>query len=103
MKTVTKTLILSLYISGFLISSCQKVAPELENAAIFNFLPSDAACGITAFDGSFLEGKKLSDQEKIQLDLIVLKAGEWSLSSDTINGVSFTGSGTFPDTGRTSI
>src|SRR5687767_15518468 len=34
---------------------------------------------------------------------MVSKAGEWSLSSDTINGISFAGSGTFQDTGKALI
>ena len=104
MKTTTKTLFLLVCITGVFISSCQKVAPELEDAAaIFNFLPSDAACGFTAINGTFSEGRQLTDHERIQIELMVVKPGEWSLSSDTINGLSFTGSGKFEDTGRTLI
>jgi hypothetical protein len=104
MKTTTKVLLLLVSFSGIIISSCQKVATEPENAAaIFNFLPSDAACGITALNGTFLEGRQLTDQERIQIELMVVKPGEWSLSSDTLNGLSFTGSGKFEDTGRTLI
>ena len=107
MKKPIKNLLLLLCLYSLLITSCEKEAsdkratPEpIDSSAIFNLVASDSACMITIINGSFFEGKPLTGNQNIQIEVIISKAGKWSFPTDTLNGFSFAGSGVFADTGK---
>lgn len=103
-------LLLCLY--GLLIASCEKEASNkrvvlepVDSSSVFNLVASDSACMITIvngsfFNGSFFEGKPLTRNQNIQIEVIISKAGKCSFSTDTLNGFSFAESGVFADTGK---
>lgn len=106
MTKQTKSLLILLCVFCLLIASCEKgtsdeIIPEpSDSLAIFDLIASDSTCAITPIIGTFLEGKPLSGDQKIQIEVNISKTGKWSFSTDTINGFSFSGSGVFEDTGK---
>ena len=106
MKKPLKSLLLLLFLSGLLFFNCEKVSengviPEpIDSSAVFNLVASDSLCLITPANGSFLVGEQLTGNQNIQVEVVISKPGKWSLSTDTLNGFSFAGSGLFADTGK---
>jgi hypothetical protein len=106
MKKPIKDLLLLLCFSCLLILGCQKdpsengVIEPVDSSAVFNLAGLDTACPAIITNGNFLEGKKLTTTESIQIEVDISKVGKWSFSSDTLNGFSFAGSGTFANTGK---
>jgi hypothetical protein len=103
----------SLFLSSclllLLLASCQKsvffdididIKEPKDSSAVFSLVVSDSACSAALLYGSFLEQEPLTGNENISIDVFVSKTGKWSLSTDTLNGVSFAGSGTFADVGK---
>lgn len=56
-------------------------------------------CNGASVEGEYMIGKALDGTNKIVLVVDVQSTGYWSVSSNTINGYSFRGSGTFTQTG----
>ena len=87
-------------------TSCQKsveltVTPEVNPPlAIFKLPFSSLSSSDINVTGNFRTGVPLSDSENIRLKVDVIKPGNWNYKSDTINGISFSGSGILADTGQ---
>lgn len=104
MKKFVKGPLVLFCLSCLLIASCEKEpSVQGESLAIFNLMASDSGCSVITINGSFFEGKQLTDNESIKIEVTVSQAGKWLFSSDTVNGFSFTGSGAFTDTGKQAI
>ena len=84
--------------SYILLSSCEKGTLE-DPPAVFNLAAIDS-CSPTLANGIFRQGQVLSTAQNFQLPLHISKTGKWSISTDTVNGFSFTAHGEFTDTGR---
>jgi len=56
-------------------------------------------CGTISAAGTYNIGIPLSDTNKMSLTVNVITPGFWSITSNTVNGYSFSGSGTFTSTG----
>ncbi|MEP7251844.1 MAG: hypothetical protein ABI683_05670, partial [Ginsengibacter sp.] len=50
--------------------------------------------------GTYFMGKDLGDTNFIEVQVAVNTIGAYTISTETINGYSFSGTGTFSDTGR---
>ena len=97
---------------GLVMTSCQKVAdyvdgqhvkPAVDSLAEYELTASDSACSPIETNGNFLVATSLTGSENVKLEVNVTKAGKWQYSSDTINGFSFSASGTFTNTGKENI
>lgn len=53
--------------------------------------------------GTYLMGKDLGDTNFIDVEVAVHTVGSYAISTGTVNGYSFSGTGTFADTGKVSV
>jgi hypothetical protein len=53
--------------------------------------------------GTFIAGKATSDSDFLQITVLVKSAGTYSIRTNTVNGFSFSGSGSFAATGITTV
>ncbi|MCC9043623.1 hypothetical protein LNQ81_13160 [Myroides sp. M-43] len=60
-------------------------------------------CSTINVMGDYYAGKELTSSNKISLKVNVTTEGYWSISTNTVNGYSFRGSGTFTTTGEHEI
>lgn len=72
---------------------------HVENASV----SYDITCGATQIEGSYMIGRTLETTNKMILEVNVLSTGYWSISTNTTNGYSFRGSGTFNTAGAHTI
>lgn len=56
-------------------------------------------CSTVEVEGKYFVGKDLGSTNKLKLEVNVTAAGYWSITTNTVNGYSFRGSGTFTSTG----
>lgn len=89
------------------IFSCKK-EESLENSKISTSsgsLQADATneCLPKIVEGAYVAGVALAGTNFIQVDIDVDKAGSYSISTDTLNGYYFSGSGNFSSTGINTI
>ena len=71
--------------------------------AVFNLLGAPGACSAPTIEGDYFKTMVLGASNKVTLDVSVTTAGTWNISTNTINGFKFSGSGTFPNTGLQSV
>lgn len=57
------------------------------------------ACANTTVNGNYSTNIALTASNTVTLDATVTSAGAWSITTDTINGYSFSGNGIIPSTG----
>ena len=86
------------FFSNILLISCEKGTLD-DSPAVFNLVEVDS-CSPTLANGIFRQGEMLSTAQHFQLPIHISKIGKWSISTDTVNGFSFTAHGEFTDTGR---
>src|SRR5215212_1843239 len=96
-------------ISAFLlITSCQKeygtdnnLAPQ--PLATFSLVNPSGNCTNAVVNGTYTAGISLTAANTISIKVIVTAIGSYSISSNTINGMSFSTSGNFTSTGEQTI
>ncbi|RYY14813.1 MAG: hypothetical protein EOO04_29635 [Chitinophagaceae bacterium] len=72
--------------------------------AIYSLEPRKLDCVDTLLRyPNFMPGVPVSGNNKFELKLHVAKKGSWFLSTDTLNGMYYSGQGVFADTGATTI
>jgi hypothetical protein len=54
-------------------------------------------------EGDYMKGVALTSANTVDLDVNVTKAGNWAVSTVTVNGIKFSGSGNFQGTGSETI
>ncbi len=86
-------------------AGCEKEisGPPKELPPLFILPAPDVAGFHKVNNGEFLVGRSLTGNEIIEAQALVSRIGKWSFSTDTLNGFSFSGSGSFTDTGRQTI
>lgn len=91
--------------SSFLLTSCEKetspaaVVPPTDTLATFALTFADEACAIAPTTGTYVVGAPLAADAGFSVEVAVRKAGQYKLTTDTLNGYWFSTSGTFTDTG----
>ena len=64
------------------------------------------SCGTAKFSGAYLKGKALTPDNKVTFTVNVSNidnGGSWAVTSNTVNGISFAGSGVFTSSGSNTI
>ena len=64
---------------------------------------SSGSCANTTVNSNYIEGIYLDGSNTVTLDASVIDTGSWSISTDIMNGYSFSGSGTFSTAGTVQI
>lgn len=72
-------------------------------SAVFALVPSVASCSDAVVSGAYQAGTALGTDAQIVLTVNVTKAGDWTYTTGTVNGYSFTGAGSFAAAGTQSI
>jgi len=62
-----------------------------------------SSCSNITVNGSYFYGSILDASNAVTLDVDVTVAGAWSISTNTVNGYSFSGSGVFTSTGPNQV
>jgi hypothetical protein len=70
-----------------------------QSTAVYTFLGAGAACTSAVINGNYFTGVQLNAGNTIQLQVSVTNAGTYNVSTNSINGIVFSGSGNFTDTG----
>lgn len=84
--------------------ACQKeISFEKEFTARYSFDGGTASCTGAAVSGTFTAGTKVTAENKVTLNIMVDSVGLYAVSTDTINGLSFSGAGVFVSTGAQTI
>ena len=90
-----------------LLFSCNKEYSLEGNAtggsAIFTYSGSPDACTDAVVTGNYQAGNTLDLNDKVTLSVNVSIIGSYSISTNTVNGISFSGSGTFTTPGIQTI
>lgn len=76
-------------------SMCKDKYVFVEKAAV-DFVLN---CSKITVEGKYYAGKELESENKMKLEVNVNATGYWNIATNTVNGYSFTGSGTFTTTG----
>lgn len=77
--------------------------PEIIETTGLYSIGSGGSCANTTLNGSYYAGIILDATNTICLDATVSNTGYWNISTDTVNGYSFSGSGTFSTTGTVQV
>ena len=96
---------------GVFFNSCQKEysyegGPATGNAggtAIYTFNGTGGICTGSAVYGNYYAGNTLTAGDTVKLQVIVDSAGTYSLATTNTNGIQFSGTGTFINTGLQTI
>jgi len=90
-----------------LLQSCKKEdngsLPTDNITAVYSLVSSSGVCGGAVVGGSYKPGVALDATNTVTLQVSVTKEGAYSLTTSTLNGYSFSGSGTFATMGLHTI
>lgn len=75
------------------------VAPNSAPPAVFTLAGSPSTCMSFALGGTYTQGTAMTAANKVTIQVNVTTAGQWNVSTNTVAGISFAGSGTFTATG----
>ena len=81
--------------------SCKKEYSYEGGPLASGYLVKDSTrdCSLITILGNYVVGKELTDSNSLEVQVHVTRAGRYSVTSDHLNGYSFTSSGIFTDTG----
>lgn len=67
--------------------------------AAFTFAGAPNACAMPVIKGMYVKGKVLTNSNNVRLKVRVTATGSYNISTEQVNGISFSGSGQFSTTG----
>jgi hypothetical protein len=89
-----------LFLMGIMVTSCKKeYSIEGGSQAKYIISGSPTTCAPAVVSGFYIEGKQADVTNTLQLNVDVTLAGNYTIFTTPVNGISFTSSGTFADTG----
>jgi hypothetical protein len=96
---------LAFFIITNLFSCGKELSLEEFNGKASGSLQSDLnnECLPKTVEGTYYPGKTLNDSNFILVDVDVTNAGSYTITTDTVNGYSFTSSGSFSNTGKNTV
>jgi hypothetical protein len=68
---------------------------QVSGTAVFSFYGSPGACGHAIVTGSYKTGTAMGNTNVVTIGVTVAAAGTYTVSTATVNGIKFMGSGTF--------
>lgn len=71
--------------------------------AAFSFNGGNSSCTGALVSGAFATGTAVSSGNAVVLNIMVTTIGTYSISTNTVNGIKFTGTGTFTTTGAQTV
>ncbi len=95
----TTTKCMDFYLGGMWKEFCAGTGAPVADYTI----GSGGSCANTTVNGTYPEGVALDASNTVTLDATVNTTGTWSIATNTVNGYSFSGSGTFTTTGTVQV
>jgi hypothetical protein len=71
----------------------------ISGTAVFTYNGAPTGCTNLTVGGNYTASKALNGFNRIRIDVSVFKAGNYNIQTETINGISFSGSGNLPTPG----
>ncbi len=106
-KTFLLSASFALLLSLFFVSCGKELSFENDGAgggtAQYSFNGGTASCTGASLSGTFTAGTPVTAANTVTLSVIVDSVGSYTISTNTINGISFSGSGVFTSTGVQNI
>jgi hypothetical protein len=111
MSTQLKHLFIFL-LAGFLFTSCEKELSEenggiqtgvVGGTAVYNLDGSPGTCIVATVNGDYKVGTAMNISNTITLSVNVTTIGTYTISTNALNGISFSGAGAFVATGQQTI
>src|SRR5881227_2491338 len=99
---VASIIILTLCIL-FTISCKREYSYEAGQGAVYNFIGWPGACANAMVNGNYMMGIATDSSNSVQLKVQVTKTGNYDISTNTADGISFYQYGNFIDTGIQTI
>jgi hypothetical protein len=98
-RTAAQCLFLALILVSFY--SCKKEYSYEGGAPSAGYLVRGSGndCSLITIEGNYIVGHQLTDSNFLQVQVHVTRPGRYSVTSDQVNGYSFSSSGIFKDTG----
>ncbi len=95
--------LLCLFIGAVILVTCKKEysyegGPQ-KGSAVFSYLGAGSACANSVVNGSYYTGAVLGDTNTVKLFVDVDSIGTYLVNTNAVNGIIFSGSGSFTDTG----
>lgn len=89
----------------FVLTSCQKELGfgEAARVATFSLVSPSGNCTNTIVNGIYSAGTSLTTDNTVAIKVNVVSVGSYTISTNTVNGISFSASGVFTSTGELTI
>ena len=101
---MVRSFILYIGLLSFIVISCQKETSfEIGKAALGSLLSSAGECLPKTVGGTFKAGQALGDTNYIDVTINITQIGNFTVSSDTVNGYSFKVTGNTSSTGDITV
>ncbi|MGZ8537349.1 MAG: hypothetical protein ACXWV9_03750 [Flavisolibacter sp.] len=101
---MVRSLLLYIGILSFFVISCQKETSfEIGKAALGSLLSSAGECLPKVIGGTYKAGQAVGDSNYIDVTINITQIGNYTVSSDTVNGYSFKVSGNTSSTGDITV
>ena len=91
------------FLVAFNTSYCSFSVSFDNSTAVFSLAGSPNTCSNFSLEGSYMVGTSLSTSNKIRLEVNVNTIGSYSITTNTTNGIAFSGTGNFTTTGNQTL
>jgi hypothetical protein len=71
--------------------------------AVYSLAATGNNCSNAVLEGEFVKGTALNSSNYVELVVNVTAAGDWDITTQAVNGITFSGRGTFSGTGLQSV
>jgi hypothetical protein len=82
-----------------LIPGPDTAVPDPANTAKYEFIGVNGACSDASVEGTFTAGNAVNESNYLRVTVYVTTTGTWSMKIPAVNGISFSGNGTFEAAG----
>src|SRR4051812_9588693 len=85
------------------ISCTKEYSYEGTPMAVYNLTDLEDRCTDAVVNGNYIAGAPLDSSHYVYITANVTKAGDYTIQTNVINGISFMAAGNFPDTGSHTV
>jgi hypothetical protein len=96
-------LLMGVALVSFLLSCQKEISQEFGSAAKGSLQNTAGDCLPKQIGGTFIANRAVNDSHYLEVTVDVSETGPYTITTDTINGYSFKGTGTFTGTGASTV
>ncbi len=79
------------------------VLPASASTAVYSLVAAGGACSGASYVGTYTQGVPLNSSNSVLINVNVTTPGTYNISTNTVNGMTFGGTGTFSGTGQQGV